>query len=115
MGLSRRNDYQGQQSGMPDWHRFLALLAICALLIQSIVPELAMAAREATARQAIATEAHQGHGSHAPKEPERAPTHDRHNLCQFCFVQAIQILPLASGEVVTPPPVFSFDRLSIRS
>ena len=56
---------------MPEWHRLLACLAIYALLIQSIVPELAMAAREAMARQAVATETLQGHGSHSPKEPER--------------------------------------------
>jgi len=115
MGLSRRDNHQGQQSGMPDWHRLLACLAIYALLIQSIVPELAMAAREAMARQAVATETLQGHGSHSPKEPERTPAHDRHNLCPFCFVQAIQILPSASGGVVTPPPAFSCDRLAIRS
>jgi hypothetical protein len=115
MGLSRRDNNQGQQSGLPEWHCLLACLAIYALLIQSIVPELAMAAREAMARQAVATETFQGHGSHSPKEPERTPAHDRHNLCPFCFVQAIQILPSASGGVVTPPPVFSCDRLAIRS
>jgi hypothetical protein len=115
MGLSGRDNHQGQQSRMPGWHPFLAHLAICALLIQAIVPELAMAAREAMARQAVATETHQDHGSHRPKEPERTPAHDRHNLCPFCFVQAIQILPSASGAVVTPPPVFSFHRLAIHS
>jgi hypothetical protein len=115
MGLSRRDNHQGQQSGMPEWHRLLACLAIYALLIQSIVPELAMAAREAMARQAVATETLQGHGSHSPKEPERTPAHDRHNLCPFCFVQAIQVLPAASAGVVTPSPVFSFHRLVIRS
>jgi len=112
MSLSKRKDYLGQQSGMPDWHCFLACLAICALLIQSIVPELAMAAREAMARQAVATETHQGHGSH---RPERTPSHDRHNLCPFCFVQAIQILPQASRGAVSPPPRFLYDRLAIPS
>jgi hypothetical protein len=115
MGLSGRDNHQGQQSGMPEWHRFLSCLAICALLIRSIVPELAMAAREAMARQAVATGTHQDYGSHRPKEPERTPSHDRHNLCPFCFVQAIQVLPSASAGVVTPSPVFSFHRLVIRS
>jgi hypothetical protein len=50
MGLSGHDNHQGQQSGMPEWHRLLSCLAICALLIQSIVPELAMTAREAMAR-----------------------------------------------------------------
>jgi hypothetical protein len=111
MGLSGRNDLQEQQSGKSGWHRFLARLAICALLIQSIVPELAMAAREAMTRQAIAAEAHQGHGAYGHKEPERKPAHD---LCAFCFVQAIQILPSASGEELILPSVFSIDRSSVR-
>jgi hypothetical protein len=115
MGLSGRDNHQGQRSGKPEWHRFLSCLAICALLIQSIVPELAMASRDAMTRQAFATEAHQGHGPRRPTEPERTPAQDRHNLCPFCFVQAIQILPSASAGVVTPSPVFSFDRLAIHS
>jgi hypothetical protein len=111
MGLSGRNDLQKQRSGKPAWHRFLAGLAICALLIQSIVPELAMAAREAMTRQVMAVEAH--HGAYGPKEPERKPAHDRHDLCPFCFVQAIQILPSASAGELTPSVVISVDQSSI--
>jgi hypothetical protein len=33
MGLSGRDNHQGQQSGMPEWHRLLSCLAIRALLI----------------------------------------------------------------------------------
>jgi hypothetical protein len=72
-----------------------------------------MAAREAMTRQVMAAEAHQGHGTHGPKEPERKPAQDRHALCPFCFVQAIQILPSASGGELKPPAVISVDQSSI--
>src|SRR4051812_6160565 len=116
MGLSGLDNQREQNSAGPFWHRLLVCLAICSLLIQSIVPELAMAARGAVSRQAIAVEAHQKshaeHDVHGSTESKRnpaqdKPAHDRHELCPFCFVKTIQILPSVSGGALPPPPVFT--------
>jgi hypothetical protein len=124
MGLSGRDNLQGPQSRMPGWHRFLACLAICTLLIQSIVPELAMAARDARALQAMAaetyaTEPFPGHSvheaeGHGAKKPRRQPAHSFHDICPFCFVQSIQVLPSGSGGELAPPPAFSLSQVRVR-
>ncbi|MGF7208277.1 hypothetical protein GGE65_002862 [Skermanella aerolata] len=120
MGRIEHEDHRGQRKVKSYWHRLLAFMAICTLLIQAIVPELAMAAREAAAQQKSAigisvAGMHQDHGGHehgaaekSPEKPEKdqPSSHDRHELCPFCFVKSIQVLPSMSGAQALPTPDF---------
>ena len=115
MGTGRRNDLRKGRSGSPVRRVLFAWLAVCALLIQSIVPELAMAARDAPERRIAVTGTHApgmvaGHGAHehheshdcGTTEPDRQPPPGVHDSCPFCFVQSLQVLPADGGRIASP-------------
>lgn len=105
----------------------LAWLAVLAVVVQTTVPDFAMAARNAARIQAAAAQqlSHGHHdGGHRPSEPA-APTHgqDHEALCAFCLALGTHglsaapaaalpvpaqygVAALPDGEGVRPRPLF---------
>jgi hypothetical protein len=88
----------------PTIHRTVTWFAILAVLAQTVLFDLAMAAREtAAARERIATARHAAH--HAPRDDRNAPQHqhDRQD-CPFCVARATHQAPTPpTGGVLSVP------------
>jgi len=92
------------------WRAVLGWLAVLAVLVQTTVPDFAMAARRAAQQQAEAVAAHQIHGHHRdgagpqrPAAPDPADGHEHAKLCAFCLALATHGLA-AGPEVALAAP-----------
>ncbi|MCW2241481.1 DUF2946 domain-containing protein [Azospirillum canadense] len=83
-------------------------LAVLAILVQTIVPDFAMADRN-TARQTTEAAAahhadHQHHdGSTEPNKPAPAEQHHHEELCAFCLALNTQGTPMNGGLGLATP------------
>ena len=82
-------------------------LAVLAILLQTLLPDLGMAARARAQAQehAAAQTLHHGHadGAETAPVPEPEPKHAHDTTCPFCLALANHALVPASGGVLATP------------
>ncbi|PWC41686.1 hypothetical protein TSO221_23050 [Azospirillum sp. TSO22-1] len=89
----------------------LAWLAVLAVVVQTTVPDFAMAARRAAQQRAdIATAHHVQHGLHGDRQgqPEApAPaSHEHEQLCAFCLALGTHGLEAAPDDALPVPVAY---------
>lgn len=89
--------------------RLATWLAVLAVVVQVVLFELAMAARDAAAADPTALTVHEVCGEHAvpagdPRAPHRQPTHDHRRDCPFCIARAVDPVLAALPGPDLPPP-----------
>ena len=101
---------RGSAEGRCCWRTVLGWLAVLAILVQTTVPDFAMAARRATQQRAEAIAAHQVHahqhdgaGHQRPKAPSPADSHEHAKLCAFCLALATHGLAPGPGDALDTP------------
>ncbi|WP_448192337.1 DUF2946 family protein [Azospirillum sp. sgz301742] len=93
-----------------SWRPVLAWLAVLAILVQSTIPDFAMAARNAARHRAEVAAAHQVHHhqhhgaeQQRPETPAPAGNHDHETLCAFCLALATHGLAAGLGNALPVP------------
>ncbi len=95
------------------WAGITAWLAVLAILVQTIVPDFAMAAGNAARRNAeVATPHHHvlhryHDGSAEPDTPAPADQHQHEELCAFCLALSTHGTPTNAGAGLTAPVCYS--------
>jgi len=111
---------RGSAEGRCGWRVLLGWLAVLAILVQTTVPDFAMAARRAAQQRAEVVATHQVHEHHQdgaghqqPETPVPAGDHKHAELCVFCLALSTHglaagphdALAMPVGYGVAPPPV----------
>ncbi|HYD70217.1 DUF2946 family protein [Azospirillum sp.] len=108
-----RTASRGSADGGCGWRAVLGWLAVLAILVQTTVPDFAMAARRAAQQRAEAITAHQVHAPHhdgagqrQPEAPVPANGHEHAKLCAFCLALAAHGLAAASDDALHTPATY---------
>ena len=110
---SWRTAPRGSAEGRCGWRMVLGWLAVLAILVQTTVPDFAMAARRAAQHRADAVAAqqvhehhHDGAGHQQPDTPTPADSHEHAKLCAFCLALSTHGLAAAPHDALAAPATY---------
>ncbi|HYG90016.1 MAG TPA: DUF2946 family protein [Azospirillum sp.] len=120
--LSGGTAARGSAGGGGAWRVVSAWLAVLAILVQTTVPDFAMAARNAARhRTAMAATAaaehvhhqHQDGSHHQPEQPAPSGEHEHESLCAFCLALGTHGLAQGLGDALAVPVAYEAAALPV--